>query len=281
VIEHLSHSTLEDYATCGEKVRLRKIEKVPQKPGWALVGGSHVHAVTENLDLQDFGVPAEGPTSFSATWDQAVTEKEEESGYGREEWKASGRSSKAYPNKEDYGFWLDNGDTYVNNWRRFVTSSSYQVWIMPDGLPAIELGLEGMVGEVPVRGYCDRIMEDTRTGSLVVIDIKSGANRPKGPKQLVLYRHLLQRLFGPEVPLRYGAYYMVRDGVLTDPVDVESLDDGRLEHNYADAWEGIQAGRFIPSLSMLCGSCGVRDYCYEYGGSESASVLPYTPRSAA
>lgn len=279
MIEHLSHSTVEDYAQCGEKVRLRKIERVPQIPGWALVGGSLVHAVTENLDLQDFGIPPEGPTSFSESFEQTVVDLEIKSGYSRDEWKASGRASKAWPDKENYDFWLENGDTYVNNWRRFVLNSTYQVWIMPDGVPAVELELFGLIGDVPVKGYCDRIMEDTVTGHLVVVDLKSGSRTPKGPKQLVLYRNLLQRLFG-EARLKYGAYYMVRDGILTPPVDVETLDDGRLEHQYADVWQGIKDGRFIPSLSMLCGSCSVRDFCYEYGGEQAASVLPYKTRSA-
>jgi hypothetical protein len=54
-IEYLSHSSLEDVRSCSLKWKLRKLDKVPSRPGWSLVGGNAVHRVTEAIDRRDFG----------------------------------------------------------------------------------------------------------------------------------------------------------------------------------------------------------------------------------
>jgi hypothetical protein len=56
-IEYLSHSSLEDVRSCSLKYKLRKVDRVPQRPGWSLVGGNAVHSVTEAIDQRDFGMP--------------------------------------------------------------------------------------------------------------------------------------------------------------------------------------------------------------------------------
>lgn len=47
---YLSYSQFDTFLTCGEKYRLTKIEQVPEKPAWFLIGGSAVHAATEAYD---------------------------------------------------------------------------------------------------------------------------------------------------------------------------------------------------------------------------------------
>lgn len=275
----LSHSAVEDYAQCGEKYRLRRVARVPQVPGWALVGGSAFHAVTEHLDNLDFGYDDGGTGDFTEAFEVEQADRVERSGFLPDQWAASGRVSKENPHKEDRDFWLKNGPKWVLQYRRFLATSPWQTWITPDGQPAVELVLEWPVAEIPVKGYIDRVWENVVTGVLLIVDLKTGAREPMGVKQLVTYHNGLQALWraqgwSGDAP-RYGSYYMARSGLLTSPEDVADLDDGRLAYDFSNARKGIEAGIFLPSKSNLCPSCNVRDYCREYGGDRALSELPY------
>lgn len=49
---YLSPSQVTSLLTCGEKFRLTRVERVPERPMWASIGGSAVHKITEILDLE-------------------------------------------------------------------------------------------------------------------------------------------------------------------------------------------------------------------------------------
>jgi len=51
---HVSWSSFESWLSCGKKFYLQKIAKAEQRPGWAAIGGSAVHAATEALDLAEW-----------------------------------------------------------------------------------------------------------------------------------------------------------------------------------------------------------------------------------
>lgn len=51
---HVSYSALTTYLDCGWKYYLSRIEKVPERPTWYLVGGSAVHEATEVYDKELF-----------------------------------------------------------------------------------------------------------------------------------------------------------------------------------------------------------------------------------
>src|SRR5438874_2553091 len=54
--EHMSHSQATSFLSCGEQYRLEKVVRVPQVPGWALVGGSALHLATEYYDFAEAGL---------------------------------------------------------------------------------------------------------------------------------------------------------------------------------------------------------------------------------
>lgn len=273
-IEHLSHSTVSDFKECGERVRLAKVEKVPRTPSWSLVGGSLVHLITEALDMMDFGIPVEDkPDVFTKeTFDALIAKEEEHSGTSRDEWRASGRASKEWPEKENYEWWLRQGPIMVRNWRRFLAGPNYQVALIGD-LPAIELAFECELGGVKTVGYVDRILEHIPTGELVIVDLKSGSRDPVSEDQLGLYRVALEKTY--DIKAKWGTYFMCRKGATTVIADLTKYSDGRLEYEYAAAWRAIQAGVFLPKVGPLCSSCGVRDYCRAVDGALADEFLPY------
>lgn len=47
---HVSWSALETWMSCGKKFQLQRLLNVEQRPSWAAIGGSAVHAATEDYD---------------------------------------------------------------------------------------------------------------------------------------------------------------------------------------------------------------------------------------
>jgi hypothetical protein len=50
----MSYSRMDSILTCGEKFRLQRKVKVPQREHWASVGGSAIHSVIENVLKQEY-----------------------------------------------------------------------------------------------------------------------------------------------------------------------------------------------------------------------------------
>ena len=98
-------------------------------------------------------------------------------GDDRSEWRAGGRVSKAWPNKEDSTWWLSNGPGMLQQWADWWERSKadgWTVWTTPTGVPAIELPVMAVIGSVPLRGYIDAILVDP-DGDLCLMDWKTSA----------------------------------------------------------------------------------------------------------
>lgn len=277
-ITRLSHSTVSDYQDCGEKVRLKKVMGAKPFPSLALLGGSAVHDVTANLDTLDFGWAVEGPTTFQDAFEAKLTETETETDVPRGEFRVAGKATKSSPNKEDIHWWFTNGPIFVQNWRRFMNVSPYVIDLTPDGEPAIEIEVNALIGEVPVKGFIDRVVVDP-DGHEFIVDLKTGIRKPK-PKQLLLYRILMDETFGGRWTPRYGFYFMNRPATMTSPEDLALLDDGATEFEFESTWRGIKANVFPPNTtSGWCSSCDVAQFCYAQNGELSAPYVPYTRKS--
>lgn len=273
MIEHLSHSSLESLAECGEKFRLRKVQGVPGIPMWAGVAGKAIHTVTECHDWRELGLDRDVP-SFDEEFTRAIEGEERLSGVARAEWYASGRVSREWPNKQDERWWRHHGQGMCTAWVNFTANSPWRVAVLPDGQPAVELEFRVEVGGVPVVGYIDRIMEDVaKPDVLAVVDIKSSAREPKSDRQLGLYSLAMRQVYGLDI--RWGFYFMVRTGATTAPVDLRRYWDGRLAHDFRAGWRAVEHGVFLPSPSDMCRACSVRRACREFGGEAAGAHLPY------
>ena len=269
-IRHLSHSAISDIASCGEKFRLRRIVKVPTAPSWALIGGSAVHAATEALDKMDFGMPVDGPTNFVEAFEAEIDRRVEETDTDPKTWRASGRASREWPEKESRAWWLANGPAMVANWHAWLIGSGNQIWITPDGQPAIELEFRTEMFGIPVVGYIDRILENAH--GAYPVDLKSGAATPKDFDQLYLYSLAIEEMYG-DLP-KIAAYYMNRTNTIV-PCEVRKDTASRIRYRVEAAAKMVEHGIFLPNTSMLCNYCEVRNYCYQWGGAESKGVRPW------
>ena len=262
---YVSHSALNTWLSCGWQFYLSRIQHVPEQPSYWLAGGKAVHEATENYDRLYHGMPNQDDFSeiaaFTNFWD--VNYKGADNGMP---WRAGGRATKANPNKEDAGWWLDNGPKMINFWTQFRQDSGFNMYQLPDGSEAIETELNQEVGGVPLKAFLDRLMV-APTGELIVVDIKTSSREPASLTQLGIYAILVEKTFGVRPSL--GSYFMARTGELTAPQSLDRYTEARLG-SWAKGFELAMDNKiFIPQVTSMCGTCSVNAACYAVGGKDS------------
>lgn len=269
---HVSYSQISTYSKCGEQYRLERVVKAPSRPGWALPGGSAVHSATQVWDESLLGgtLLDNYKELFEEAFDREIADSVERSGFPKEEFRASGRKSKEWPDKETEDWWRQHGPTFVASWAAWRLNSPWEIATMPDGSPAIEANVNPTLGGVPVKCYIDRVMV-TGDGELVICDLKTG-REPDSTLQLGTYRAALATV---GVDVTYGSYWMARTGMNTPAVDLTKYTPAYLDHWYGTARRGMEAGIFTPNVSSMCNSCAVKDSCFAYGGVDAAKFAPF------
>ena len=208
-------------------------------------------------------------------WDAAfleqIAEVEAKSNSNPVDWRKGGRATKASPDKEDKAWWDENGKRMLDDFVTSYKANKWKVWTTPQGIPAIELGVNVNFGDVPIKGYIDLVFEN-KDGSLTVVDLKTGASTPESSMQLGTYAVCIEQTFGVKVP--YGAYYNARTATLEPTAGMERWTYPLLTEMFAQFERGLQAEIFLPNIGMSCRTCGVKDYCYAVGGQLSQLYDP-------
>lgn len=272
--ERLSYSQLNSFTSCAEQYRLERVIRVPRVPAWYFAGGTTVHTMTELHDLRELGVDVPERT-FEEVFEEETAKAEEESGVDRKDFRAGGRASVKWPDKENADWWLAEGPAMVRRWITWRRANTrWEVWITPGGVPAVELGFTLTIenGEAEVRGYVDRVFEDTDSGSLIVLDVKTGSRKQATPRQLGVYKQGIEDAF-PGKAVRFGTFWDARSGNTSEVYPLNEYSLRRLEWQYGALRHARQTGLYLPNPSM-CSSCGVRDFCYEVGGERAHEVRP-------
>jgi putative RecB family exonuclease len=272
-----SHSQLSTYLHCGWEYRLKKIAKVTERPSVWLPGGSAFHTTTEAIDHATWEIRTADELTLALywpTWEEEFDRNfEEEIEKLREQepdetrWRTAGRTTKDKPNGEDVAWWRAEGRAMVGRYLDWKISTVDTLRIAAvKGAPGIEVEVTVPVGGVPMRGFIDRVLEDPKTGVLMVMDLKTGSRTPDSPLQLALYSVQLEEMLGRSVT--YGAFWMARKGVLTDPIDLSVWTNKNLGIIYRSLDSSIEQGLFLPNITSMCGKCGVREHCLFQGGKD-------------
>jgi hypothetical protein len=273
---HLSYSSLDTYLSCGEKYRLQKIERVPEAPAYWFPGGTAVHTGTEVFDLclrVDGLHPDEALDAATKAFHNKFSEELDR--YSADnpgaEWRAGGRATKQWPNKEDAAWWRHDGPIQVKQYAQWrLANSHYDLWFDPAGIVGVEYPVTSEFAglDLPVQGYIDRVFVDQRSGNLVIVDVKSGSRIPAGIIQLAIYATALEEQVG--IRPQFGAYYMTRKAELTMLSDLSRFNDKMLGQWLRNAKTGIEGDLFTPRVSSDCGYCSVAESCY----AQNPNVLP-------
>ena len=171
--------------------------------------------------------------------------------------RVAGRATKLNPNKEDAAWWNEMGPQWVNNyiaWRK--ANTDWKLWRTPQGAKAIELELNPIIADVPVKMVIDRVFEVN--GELVIVDLKTSARRPTSDLQLGFYKVGLEMMLG--VKVNQGNYWMSRDSGTGEMIDLSRYTLDMLEYLVSGFDKARKAGIFLPNLSS-CSYCGLTEHC--------------------
>lgn len=273
---NLSYSQKSALAECGGRYFLEKVVRVPSQPGWANVGGTAAHSTTEELDrrlyeggemIDDLPTITEIFTSFFA---QETETKERISGFSRNQFRASGRASKEWPEKENAAWWLSKGPSMCASWVNWRNLSGMDVAWLPDSSLGIEVECRSTLGDLPeIVAYIDRVMANG--DDLVILDLKFGSRMPTDSGQLDTYRALLSDSVGLDA--RWGVYWNGRTGSSTPAFDLSVVPLEKTLYDYRMASEQRLRGDFRYKPSNMCVACSVNSYCPTFGG-QYADTIP-------
>ena len=171
--------------------------------------------------------------------------------------RVAGRATKANPNKEDATWWNEQGPLWVEQyiqWRK--ANKNWKLWTTPQGAKAIELELNPIIADVPVKMVIDRVFEVD--GELVIVDLKTSSRRPVSDLQLGFYKVGLEKMLG--VTVNQGNYWMSRDAGTGEMIDLSRYTLDMLEYLVSGFDKARQAGIFLPNLSS-CSYCGLTEHC--------------------
>lgn len=179
------------------------------------------------------------------------------------EWRAGGRATKAMPNKEDGAWWRMEGPRMVQSYYQWrLKNPAMDIWVTPDGTPAIELSINVTIpGGIVLKCYIDRVFQDSQ-GNLMIVDLKTG-KAPSSSLQLATYALAIKQQFGIDV--KYGSYWMAREGKLDTVHDLDFMPRDMVSRWIRDVHKAIKLGLFVPNITMMCNSCGLKKECYAFG----------------
>jgi putative RecB family exonuclease len=191
-------------------------------------------------------------------WERLTTRQIDATGQETASWRAGGRATKEYPDKENGDWWAIHGAGMVQNWIDWREQShGMGLWVTPEGIPAIELVLNIELEGVPVKMALDRLMV-TQSGDLVVVDLKTGKNTPSSSFQLGMYAVGMELTFG--VRPKYGTYWAARDGVTTELIDLDKWTIERAGSIVKMFDNARRSGIFVPNFDH-CKMCNFTSVC--------------------
>jgi hypothetical protein len=191
----------------------------------------------------------------NAYWDVAWLKETKDLDFSKA--RVAGRSTKANPDREDAVWWMNQGSIWVDNyimWRK--NNPDWKIWRTPEGAKAVEIELNPVIADVPVKMVIDRVFEVN--GQLVIVDLKTSARRPVSDLQLGFYKVGLEMQFGIEVNL--GNYWMSREAGTGEMIDLSRYTLSMLEYMVSGFDKARKAGVFLPNLSS-CSFCGLTEHC--------------------
>lgn len=261
-----SVSQINQYTRCPMAYKLSRIDKEWARPAAWLPQGSAVHTVLEHVELSIIeGKPMEleeAKELFRSEYAKEVHRYTDGPDEARRTpnlnwWTWSGPHNGPADIERRWGI----GQEQIEKFYAWRAGHAREVWVTPDGKPAIELYFEIELSGIKVRGYIDAV--DVVDGKLRVRDYKTG-NSPGDDFQLGVYSVAIEILYGVKPLL--GDYYMAgKKGAkakTTVPYDLSEWTVEAVTARFHEVEKFIQAGEF-PALPETdkCKFCDVSRAC--------------------
>lgn len=268
---HRSVSQLNTMSNCGWAYYLEKVVRAPQRAAAWFVQGTAVHTAVQVYEESGRALVADEVAAiFEQAWDTDI--------------------AVAWEKQPDPKMWMVGGrakvETDISNRRAkgrqqaidYVMNNGPNEILLPaelaPGVPAVEVGFDIDFGGVRVIGYIDLVLEDRRTGELIVRDIKTGTKMPVGPFQFATYRVAVEQMTGQ--PVKWGDYWMCKDASSSPPMDLSLYTWAEVATWYKNMDAMVKDERFLANPGE-CFTCSVKPYCRYV----STNPLPIPERNAA
>ena len=255
-----SVSQLNQYTRCPMNYKLSRIDKVWSRPAAWLPQGTAFHAAAELYEVWlSYGMPLsleEAQDIYRWFYAKGVEELCEETP-NFEWWFWSGPYSGERDVERRYHIGLEQVEKFIA-WRE---TPGQQIWVAPDGTPAIELAFKIELDGILVRGFIDAVV--VVDGQPRVRDYKTG-NSPGDDFQLGVYALAVEKLYG--VRPSTGDYFMAgkkgKPAKPTVPYDLSYWTERVVAERFREVEDQIQAGNFeaLPEPSK-CQFCDVSYNC--------------------
>ncbi|AOZ61311.1 Cas4 exonuclease [Mycobacterium phage DarthPhader] len=256
-----SVSQINQYTRCPMNYKLARIDKVWPRPAAWLPQGTAFHAVAEAVEVWlSYQMPLtldEAKDMFRWHYARDINRLAAETP-NFEWWFHSG----PYGGERDIERRYEIGLEQIEKFFEFMSNKAQQIWIAPDGTPAVELSFDIELDGIRIRGFIDAVV--VVNGELRVRDYKTG-NKPGDDFQLGVYALAVSMLYGVPAP-KTGDYYMAgkkgKKPVITEPYDLTEWTREKISERFQEVEAGIQAGEF-PALPEpdKCGFCDVNLSC--------------------
>lgn len=260
-----SVSQINQYLRCPQSYKLGRIDKVWARPAAWLAQGTAFHAVAEEYERRISGTPPmdllEAQEMFRHEYAQAINEMCQETP-NFDWWFWSGPYNGERDIERRYEIGLEQVEKFVL-WREHP---GQEVWVTPDGKPAIELEFSIELEGIIVRGFIDAVI--VAADGIRVRDYKTG-NSPGDDFQLGVYAVAIEALYG--VKPQRGDYFMVgKRGAkprISGPYDLSHWTREQVTARFHEVEARIQAGDFEPDPEPgKCGFCDVNYSCPVFAG---------------
>jgi putative RecB family exonuclease len=255
-----SVSQLNQYTRCPQAYKLGRIDKVWARPAAWLPQGTAFHAAAELHEVWlSYGMPLsleEAQDIYRWFYAEGINDLTTETP-NFEWWFWSGPYGGERDVERRYHIGLEQVEKFMA-WRE---CPGQEIWVTPDGQPAIELAFKIELDGILVRGFIDAVV--VVDGQLRVRDYKTG-NTPGDDFQLGVYALAVEVLFGVR-PLT-GDYFMAgkkgKAAKTTAPYDLSHWSRETVTARFHEVEARIQAGDFEPDPEpSKCGFCDVSYHC--------------------
>lgn len=248
-MDHISYSQYNSYG-CPRSWYLGKVVGAPEKQTWYLPVGTTVHRCIENYLLgEDFDLDQ---IFYGLIQEQRKIEP------NVDEWLAGG--PKGAPTTRAKALQLAH-DCFDNALKFLEEVDVWEIEYDATGrLPGLD---------IPVKAYIDIIGEHDKHGP-VIIDWKTGANKPKNNFQLETYRALLDhnKLEHPWISLpEWGLWAMLAPKASkARPVDLSSVSPKDVGAKYQAVYERMTGKHYETNAQYGCRFCFHQDNCLLQAG---------------
>ncbi|EFC86503.1 PD-(D/E)XK nuclease family protein [Parafrankia sp. EUN1f] len=254
-----SYSQLSEWAQCGLKYRLHRIDRVERLPAPWLATGLAFHRTVELYETSGGMPPDAAVDVFIAEFDRELLAIEQRTTYPRHLWLYGGRGGV----EADIERRRAQGPDMIRAYIDATLTSPVEVYELPDGSPAVEVPFvlplwETETAVVRLVGAVDLVYV-TRAGSVRVRDHKTGAKEPVGNRQLGIYGLAVEALFGEVVT--EGDYYMAKKGAATPPIPLSGYTPEVMHAEFQALETALAEGVFLANPGEHCRACDVKMHC--------------------